>query len=185
MIIITGTFRNTSNPLKLYEITLFHTGSSVYYSVYESEELSLCWWRINFRVIFDDVKIIFFSIIWRITNEGCLVNYSSQILLVSNKIFNTYSTINTCLVLNKRKITTSNNVFRFSSTPIFVRHILKNFSILCMFNCSWYLRRKYSMVSRSPHSQYWVLFTQNLFPHQHDQVWTLAPCHSRLNQLSL
>ena len=36
MIIITGTIRNTSIPLKLYKITLFCTGSSAYYSVYES-----------------------------------------------------------------------------------------------------------------------------------------------------
>ena len=36
-IIITGTFRNTSNTLKLYEITLFSTGSLAYYSVYESD----------------------------------------------------------------------------------------------------------------------------------------------------
>ena len=35
MIIITGTFRNTSNPLKIYEMTLFPTGSLAYYSVYE------------------------------------------------------------------------------------------------------------------------------------------------------
>ena len=39
MIIIMGTFRNTSNPLKLYEITLFPTGSSGYYSVYEYDGL--------------------------------------------------------------------------------------------------------------------------------------------------
>ena len=36
MIIITGTFRNTSNPLKQYEITLFTRCSLAYYSVYES-----------------------------------------------------------------------------------------------------------------------------------------------------
>ena len=30
MIIIASTFRNLSNPLKLYEITLFPTGSSAY-----------------------------------------------------------------------------------------------------------------------------------------------------------
>ena len=38
MIIIMGTFRNTSIPLKLYEITLFLTGSSTCYFVYESGE---------------------------------------------------------------------------------------------------------------------------------------------------
>ena len=38
MIIITGTFRNTSNPLKLYEITLFLTGSLAYDDVSESAE---------------------------------------------------------------------------------------------------------------------------------------------------
>ena len=42
MLIIMGTFRNTSNPLKLYEITLFIRGSLAYYSVYESTESSLC-----------------------------------------------------------------------------------------------------------------------------------------------
>ena len=36
MIIITVTFRNTSNPLKLYEINLFPTGSAAYYSIYKS-----------------------------------------------------------------------------------------------------------------------------------------------------
>ena len=45
MTIITRTFRNTSNPLKLYEITLFHTGSLAYGSVYESSESSLWWWH--------------------------------------------------------------------------------------------------------------------------------------------
>ena len=39
MIIITGTFKNTSNPLKLDEITLFNTGLLAYYS--ESTESSL------------------------------------------------------------------------------------------------------------------------------------------------
>ena len=43
MIIISCTFGNTWNILKLYEITLFATGSSVYYSVYESDEPSLRW----------------------------------------------------------------------------------------------------------------------------------------------
>ena len=38
MIIITGTFRNTSNPLKVNEITLFPTGLSAYYSIYEHDE---------------------------------------------------------------------------------------------------------------------------------------------------
>ena len=33
MINIAGTFRNSSIPLKLYEITLFHTGSSAYYQI--------------------------------------------------------------------------------------------------------------------------------------------------------
>ena len=33
MIIITGTFKNTANPLKLYEITLFFTGSLAYYAM--------------------------------------------------------------------------------------------------------------------------------------------------------
>ena len=33
-----GTFRNTSSPLKLYEITTFHTGSLGYGFVYESAE---------------------------------------------------------------------------------------------------------------------------------------------------
>ena len=28
-----GSFRNTSNPLKLHQITLFHTGSSTYYNI--------------------------------------------------------------------------------------------------------------------------------------------------------
>ena len=42
MIIITGTFRNISNTVKLYEITLFPTGSSAYYSLYERAESSLC-----------------------------------------------------------------------------------------------------------------------------------------------
>ena len=28
-----GTFRNTSIPLKLYEITLFHTGLSAYFQI--------------------------------------------------------------------------------------------------------------------------------------------------------
>ena len=45
MIIMTGTFRNTQIPFKLYEIFLFPTGSSVlsdYYSVYESAASSLC-----------------------------------------------------------------------------------------------------------------------------------------------
>ena len=36
MIIIMVTFRNPSNPFKLYEITLFHTGSLAYGLVYES-----------------------------------------------------------------------------------------------------------------------------------------------------
>ena len=36
MIIITGTFRNTSNPLKIYETTIFITGSFAHYSVYKS-----------------------------------------------------------------------------------------------------------------------------------------------------
>ena len=45
MIIIKGTFRNTSIPLKLYEINLFPTGSSDY----ESAESSLCWWCMNFK----------------------------------------------------------------------------------------------------------------------------------------
>ena len=38
MIIITGTFRNTSIPLKLYEITLFQTVWLAYYSLYEIAE---------------------------------------------------------------------------------------------------------------------------------------------------
>ena len=33
MITITGTFRNNSIPLKLYEITVFPTGSSAYYQI--------------------------------------------------------------------------------------------------------------------------------------------------------
>ena len=33
MIIIMGTFRNTSIPFKLHEITLFPTGSSAYYQI--------------------------------------------------------------------------------------------------------------------------------------------------------
>ena len=44
-----GIFRNTSIPLKLYEITLFPTGSSAYYSVYENAESLLCWWSMNFK----------------------------------------------------------------------------------------------------------------------------------------
>ena len=42
IITITGTFRNTSIPLKLYEITLFPTGSAACYSIYKSDESSLC-----------------------------------------------------------------------------------------------------------------------------------------------
>ena len=38
MTIKTGTFRNTSNPLKLYEITLFHSGWLAYDSIYENAE---------------------------------------------------------------------------------------------------------------------------------------------------
>ena len=49
-IIITDTFKNTSIPLKLYEITLFPTGSSAYYSI-ESAESSLCWWHMNFKYV--------------------------------------------------------------------------------------------------------------------------------------
>ena len=51
MIIITGTFRNTSNPLKLYEIILFSTGSSAYCYVYESDASSSCWWYMNFKCV--------------------------------------------------------------------------------------------------------------------------------------
>ena len=40
MIIITGTFKNTSNSLKLCEITIFPTGSLSYYHIYESAESS-------------------------------------------------------------------------------------------------------------------------------------------------
>ena len=38
MIIIMDIFRNISNTLKLYEITLFSIGSSAYCYVYESNE---------------------------------------------------------------------------------------------------------------------------------------------------
>ena len=51
MIIITGTFRNTSNSPKTNEITLFPAGSSAYYSVYKSTESSLRWRRMNFKCV--------------------------------------------------------------------------------------------------------------------------------------
>ena len=38
IIIITGSFRNTSNPQKLYRITLFITGSSACYDIYKNTE---------------------------------------------------------------------------------------------------------------------------------------------------
>ena len=38
MILITGPFRDTSNHINLYEITLFPTGSLAYNGVYESTE---------------------------------------------------------------------------------------------------------------------------------------------------
>ena len=84
----------------------------------------------------------YFPIIWIITNEGRLVNYSSQILLVSNKNFAIYSTINTCLA--REKLPPPRIFFRLSSTPMFVSIFFKTF-LYCA--CLSHLRSKCSVAS--------------------------------------
>ena len=95
-----GIFRNTSNPFKLYEITLLHTGSSAYYSIYESDESSLCRWCTIFKCMPGSIFIIELKFSDIVPNTMIILNkiktdipkigkisylYPLNLLLMSNK----------------------------------------------------------------------------------------------------